>query len=661
MAVIFNAKPKFVRCLWACARRVLPRLPVLASCALLMAATVKGAQPADPFSAAALKRMSVEELLSLPVLSLSRQPEALGRAPGSVFLMSDRAAVATGATTLPHLLRLAPNLFVAQHSASHWAINARGFVRTNGYSNKLLVLVDGRTAYSPLFSNVFWDSTDVFVPDLQNVEVISGPAGAMWGANAVNGVINIQSKSAHETLGGLVLLGTGGEKYHASVRYGAPLGRTGAVRVYAKKIQHEATRSATGAEDDYDRWDRFQAGFRADWELGLDTTLTVQGDVYRGNFHFGAADPVLSDGANLLARWTRRFSPDSSLWIRAYHDYSTRNTSNLLTETTRTTDLEFQHRFVFGDRQEFLWGGNYRRIADRVSDTVGFALLPADLRFGLGSVFAQHQVGFANDTLRLISGFRLENNHFSGWESQPSLRLAWHPLPRHTFWTAASRATRIPSRLDVGFFAPVEPPHFVIGGPNFQSEILHAYELGWRGLPANNLSFTATIFYHDYDRLRSTELTTPAQVGNGVEGRSYGLELFMDWDVATWWRMRVGGFRTEQETWLKPGSLDAEQGMGEVSFPSWQATFRNSFTLSRSWMIWSALRHVAEVPTFEGVPGSVPAYTELDLRLAWQIRPELELSVLGRNLLQPSHPEIGSVATRREIERNVQFLLRWAF
>jgi iron complex outermembrane receptor protein len=629
----------------------------------LLAAPLVAQVQVAMLSATDLKRMSVEELLQQEVVSASRRPEALSQAASNIFLIRSQTAPSTGATVLPELLRLATNLFVAQKSSSEWGVNARGFMRTGSASNKLLVMIDGRTVYSPLFSNVFWESTSTFLPDLERIEVISGPAGSTWGSNAVNGVISIQSKSARETLGGLVTTSLGTEASSFGVRYGAELGQTGAARVYVQGAQHDSTLPATGTEDDYDSWTSLQYGLRADWGTAATGEFTLQGDAFNGRYRH---NPQISiDTFNVLGRWARDLSPDSHLWIRAYHDYAHTEYENSNREVSHTTDLEFQHRLKLTPNQELLWGANYRQQEDSISNTVGFTIQPADLDFELGSIFGQHELRFAQDALKLTTGLRFEHNYYSGWEYLPNLRLAWS-RPGQLAWVAASRSARIPSRLDVDFFAPETPPYFLImGGPEFKAEIVHAYEAGWRVLPTKSLSLTTTVYYHDYDDLRSTEPSGPAilpvTIENLVNGSSQGVEFFADWDVKTWWRLRVGGFVMQQETWLKPGGADLEQGNGEASFPDYQAHVCNTFRLGKSVTWWTSLRHVAEVPAYDGGNGVVPAYTELDMCLTWKARPGLELSITGRNLLDASHPEIGGQTTRREIERSFAAALRWDF
>ncbi len=602
-------------------------------------------------SPSVLKRMSVEELLAQPMLSASRQPEPQSQAASDIFLIRGQSAAATGATTLPDLLRLSTSLFVAQTSSSQWAVNARGFVRSNGFSNKLLVMVDGRTVYSPLFSTVFWDSTSVFLPDLDRIEVISGPAGATWGANAVNGVINIQTKSARETLGGLVFTSWGTGEKNFGARYGAKIGATGAVRFYVQGADHGSSLSSTGADDGADKWKSLQTGFRSDWGDEVVGQLTVQGDFFSGRYENGTQPQTTDEDGNLLARWSRELSSDSKVWVRVCHDYSKRDNVGALTEITRTTDWEFQHSSSLNPGQELLWGANYRLLSDSMR-TVGFAILPPHLTFGLGSVFAQHQLKFSDDRFQLTTGLRMEHNHFSGWEYQPNLRFALR-LPDQTVWVSASRASRIPSRLETGFNQPAQPPYIVVGGADVVAEIVEACELGWRSNPAPNISVTTTLYDQNYDHLRSVEPTSPATFANGVKGRSYGLEFFVDWEVNSWWRLRFGGFSMHQTTWLAAGGADLEGGQGESSFPDYQLQLRNSFRVGKSITWWTNLRRVAEVSANDNGGGVVPAYTDLDLSIRWAVRTNVDFSLTGRNLLDASHPEIGGLATRREIKRSV--------
>jgi iron complex outermembrane receptor protein len=602
----------------------------------------------------------VEELLEQQVVSVSRRGETLGATPANVFFINGSAELVTGAKSLPELLRLAPALFVAQSSASDWGVNARGFMRTNAASNKLLVLIDGRTAYLPLYSNVFWDTTEVFIPDLQGIEVLSGPSGSNWGSNAVNGVINISSKPAHDTLGGLLDVSAGPAGSQVAVRQGFRIGARGAMRVYAQHTEREATLDPHGGEDDRDTWHSTLAGFRADWRNASGDDWTAQGSWQTGVYHARPLGPVANDAAHVLLRWARDLRGGSKMWVRAYQDYVWRNLNGNLTDETRTSDIEFQHTLAIGNRQQFLWGLNYRRISDETKDSVGLVILPRDLSLDLGAVFAQHAITWDDRAWRLTTGLRFEHNDFTGWEYQPTVRLAWS-RHKQTVWLAGSRAVRTPSRIEKGFYAPEAPPYFIGGGPNFISEVINSYELGWRGQLAPGLSLTATAYHHRYDNLRSVEYGTPIVQANGVAGGSRGLELFLDYDVTPAWRLRAGGFVMNQKTWLKSWSADLEGGMGEGSFPGHQLFLRSSFRLTPAVDLWLSLRHIGEVPAFENGNGVVPAYTELDARLGWQVRPGFNVGVVGRNLLDPSHPEIGGLTARREIRRSIALSVRWEY
>jgi iron complex outermembrane receptor protein len=613
-------------------------------------------------AASELKHMPVEELLQQEIFSVSRRPESLAAAASNVFYLAADSDAATGATSLPELLRLAPNLFVAQASSWGWGIDARGFLRANASANKLLVLVDGRSVYSPLYSNVFWDSTDVFLPDMESIEVISGPAGSNWGANAVNGVINIQSKPATETVGGLAQFAGGTNGTQFALRQGWRLGRDAALRFYVKRNDRTSSYSGAGVDDDADAWHSTQAGFRADWGTPEAGAFTLQGDGFSGRFDTPGQPPLKDDGANLLLKWSRQLAPDTQLWVRAYYDYVKRDTSGALMETTHTADLEFQYEKSWDSGRKFLFGGNFRHIGDLADHSAPlFAILPAHLWYNVVSAFGQYETDLANRALRLTAGLRIEHNYFSGWEYQPSVRLAWR-REKQTAWVALSRATRIPSRLETGFYFPAEPPYITAGGPDFTSEILRAYEIGWRTQLVPQAALTATVFYHDYDRLRSIETAQlPLVQANGVEGRSAGAELFLDYDVTPMWRLRFGGFYVDQDTRVMPGHTDASGGLGEESFPRYQLVLRSNFRLNRKTDLWLSLRHVDDVPASEDGGGVVPAYTELDANLRWRIRPDLEMSLTGRNLLQPSHPEIGGQNVRREIPRSVGVSIRYTY
>lgn len=609
-----------------------------------------------------LKELSLEELMALEVTAVSKRPEKLIETASAIQVITDEAIRRAGAVTLPQALRLAGNLSMAQVTPSAWNVGARGFNSTTTTSNKLLVMLDGRSVYSPLFSGTFWDTQDVFLPDVERIEVVSGPGGATWGANAVNGVINVVTKSARDTQGTLVYAGGGNEeRLFSGVRHGGALGR-GHYRVYAKHLDLDGAVRPSGA-DATNRYLLSQAGFRADWERDDGTSLTVQGDLYDGRIEQQGSPDARLSGGNLLARWTRAFSPEASLQVQAYYDYAWRWSASTFADRLETFDLDAQHQFTFAGRHRIVWGLNHRMWIDHVRNTRTQAFIPADDTIRLTGLFLQDEIELVPERLRLTAGSKIEYNNYSGTDVQPSARLAWLASPRHTLWGAVSRAVRTPSRLDRDFFQPPSPPFVVAGGPEFKSEVLWAYELGWRGQATDRLAGTLSLFQHDYDDLRSIEPGSPALLplhfGNGVAGRTLGLEASLDHRLTDWWRWSASYIHLHQRLHLKAGSRDLSQARGEISDPEHQFQLRTSLDLPGNVELDLAVRRVGTVPISGSAGGTVPAYTELDARLAWQPRAGLELSLAGRNLLHAQHAEAGTAAARREVERSINAQISW--
>jgi iron complex outermembrane receptor protein len=451
------------------------------------------------------------------------------------------------------------------------------------------------------------------------------------------------------------------------VRYGGRLGPETFYRVYAKYRSFDDTLAANGIDSGMDEWDFTQTGFRIDGGAGdAESEWTLQGDAYRG--HYDDPDQggrsSMNEGANLLARWTRHYSDRSNLVLRLYHDYTRRDGPGIIGETLRSTDFELQHRLPLGARHDLVWGANYRFLNESVRNSEVLAFLPPKVNLHVGGIFAQDEMDLIADRVRLFSGVRFEHNSYSGWEVQPNVRIAWAVQPEHTFWGAVSRATRAPSRVDGDLVVPSVEPFVLMSDPDFRSETLLAYEVGWRGQLADGLAASITGYYHDYDHLRSIEPGTPLLISNGLKGHGYGAEFFLDWQVADWWRLRFGGFSKREETSFRPGGADIEGGLGEASSPRYQLLVRSGFDLNSDLFLWLALRSIGAVPAYAlGVDaGAVPAYTELDACLRWTVRPGIEWSLTGRNLLHSHHPEIGeSATTRREIERSIRTEIRWQF
>jgi iron complex outermembrane recepter protein len=637
---------------------------VLLICVILSAASpmmAMGVQPEDWIrTPGELKQLSLEELMNQTVVSVSRQAEALSDAPAAVTVITQEDIRRSGATSLPEALRLAPNLEVAQVSSHEWAISARGF--NNTAANKMLVMIDGRTVYTPLFAGVFWDVQDTLLEDIDRIEVISGPGGTLWGANAVNGVINVITKSAKDTQGGLLLGGGGAElNGFGGVRYGGQLAEHVYYRVYAKYFDRDSTLFADGLQAT-NAWNMGQGGFRVDWEAPGENNLTFQGDYCQGGVAQPQSPHIDLSGGNSLGRWTHSFSEQSDLTVQMYYDHTHRRIPNTFTEDLDTYDLDAQHRFALGDRNQVVWGLGYRTFWDDVQNSPVLAFLPPHLNHQVFSTFVQDRIKLIDDRLYLTLGSKFEHNDYTGFEFQPNLRLAWMPAGRQTVWAAVSRAVRTPSRIDRDFYVPGVPPFSLLqGGPDFESEKLIAHELGYRVQPVARLALSLTGFYHDYDDLRSTEplnppVPFPVVIANGLRGETYGAELAADYKVTDWWRLRAGYTELRVHLSPKPGSVDMSNGSNESHDPNRQVSLWSFLDLPAHLELDTGFRYVSQIAN-----QNVPAYSEMDARLAWQVRRNLELAVVGQNLLHSHHIEFGAPANRYEIERVLYGKVTWRF
>ena len=627
---------------------------------LLAALAASNASAAEP-APRNLADLSLEELGNIEVTSVSKRAEPLSDAPASVFVITGEDILRSGVTSLPEALRLAPNLMVARGSGSGYSIGARGF--NNSAGNKVLVLIDGRTVYSPLFSGVFWDAQDVMLEDVERIEVISGPGGTLWGTNAVNSVINIISRSANNTEGGLIAAGGGNSESGTAVRYGGAIGADGNYRVYGKYVDRDHTSLASGgAVNDGGR--RGQVGFRADWDRTRDR-LTVQGDAYDGDADQPAPgmftingisrlNPISISGVNLLTRWGHRLDGGSSVTVQAYYDRTERNVPGTLDDTLDILDLQFQHSLLPIAAHAMAWGANYRYGKDRIVNDDFVAFLPANADQAWASLFAQDEVTLHED-VHLTLGARMERNDYTGNEFLPSARLAWKVAADHLLWTAASRTVRAPSRIDRDFFYPANGPPFLIqGGSEFRSEVAEVYEVGYRGQPLTRLTCSVTAFYTEYDHLRTLEIApsgTFLEFANEMDGRTSGVEMWVTYQGTANWRLG-GGFTTlHKELQLKPGSDGLNGGINaEGNDPDYSWHLRSTHNLSEQWQLDAIVRGVAALPS-----PAVPAYVAVDLRLGWKSRRDLELSLTGQNLFDSAHAEFGNPLTRSELGRTVFF------
>ena len=633
------------------------RSALAGSAALAVTFGAAGAQAQDATTVAELRDLSIEELADIEVTSVSKRAESLSEAAAAIYVITDEDIRRSGAQTLPELLRLAPNVQVARIDAADYAISARGF---NSYesANKLLVLIDGRSVYTPLQAGVDWDQHRVMTGDLARIEVVSGPGGALYGANAVNGVVNILSRSAADTQGGLLDAVVGTLDSSVSGRYGGRLGERGAYRAYAMAFQRGPMRLANGREAG-DDFTGMQAGFRTDWK-GARDTLTLQGDVFDQDMAETAGREGDARGGNLLARWTRRFSAESALEVQAYYDRSDRTAGGFHLQLD-TVDLDVQHSFNLGPRHAFVVGGGYRVTED---DFFNFsnptiALDPLSERIGLGNAFVQDQIALRDD-LTLTLGFKLEHNSFTGLEALPSARLAWRPTETTLLWGAVSRAVRNPSRVERDLVFPG-----LLIDDRFEPETMIAYEAGFRGRAGSNASLSVNLFYHDYDDVRTNELSPPGVfpvfVGNGIRGRTIGLEAWADYAVSDWWRLSGGLSLIDKAFEVKPGALDFSAFEGVGADPDAVIKLRSQMDLSDRLRFDLRLRGYSEAPALvAGEYVGAAAYLEAEARLAYQASDQVELSLSGMNLLADRHRE-ASETRGREIPRSVNFELRWTY
>lgn len=624
----------------------------LGGCRSLPAQTV-------PSTPAALKTLTLRELMDVEVTSVSRAPTRLSQTAAAVQVITSDDIRRSGATTLAEALRLASNLQVAQVNGHDWAITARGFngaaVSTASVADKLLVMIDGRSIYTPLFGGVFWDVQQVPLEDIDRIEVVSGPGGTLWGANAVNGVINIITKSAEETQGGKVTLGAGSFlKRSGALRYGGTIGRDFSYRVYGQRFDSGSTILSNGI-DAQDDWHFTQAGVRTDYRPSAADLVTVQGDSYEVDE--GSPSTAVMKGQNVIARWSHITSPRSDWMVQAYFDRTDRSFPRAsFREKLQTVDVDLQQRLRIGSVQTLLWGAGYRQMWDDVHNGLGFSFLPAKRKMRLASAFVQDEIASAGGRLNLTVGTKLEHNAFSGLEAQPSVRLAWTPPGNQMAWAAVSRAVRSPARIDTEIIAGATH-----GNPDFAAENVIAYEMGYRVSPTDSLSLSVAGFHNRYTDIRSINLTADPntlEFANDLRATTFGVELSGAFQPLPWWRLR-GGYSHLEKNFraVSPLALSFSDAF-EAQDPQNQMLVQSVMDLRRGVQIDVVARRIAELPATLLNP-RIPAYATADIRLAWRVA-QWELSAIGQNL-GGSHPEFSSPIFWYEIPRSVQGRLSFAW
>ncbi len=659
---------------------------------ILFCAVLARAEERSPGTAAPekfLKKLSLEELMNVEVTSVSKKPEKLLEVPAAVYVISGEDIRRSGATSIPEALRMAPGMQVARIDSNQWAIGSRGFA--SRLSRSMLAMMDGRSIYTPLFAGVYWEVQDTLLEDIDRIEVIRGPGGTLWGANAVNGIVNIITKSAKDTQG-TYLTGGGGneERDFGGFRYGGQWGASTYYRIYGKYFDRDG--GFSHGTQNFDAWNMGRVGFRTDSDLSEDSALTVQGDLYDG--HAGQRvinstysppflDLVQKDadlsGGNLLGRWRTKTGENSELALQAYYDQTFRREPTGH-EQRNTYDVDMQHRFPLIGRQEINWGLGYRLSTNETQSIPTIQLVPRGRDLHLFSGFLQDEIVLVENRLHVTIGSKFENNDYTGFEFQPSGRILWSLTSSQVLWASFTRAVRTPSQLERGlsWTALIEPqtPTFarLIGDSAFRSEKGLAYELGYRIEPMERLFLDLAAFYTRYTDLDSLEPGTPFResspppehvvvpifVRNRLDGDLYGAELSAESTVSDWWRV-AASYAYLQISLQRDGSLDPTTiQTSEGSSPHHQASLRSMMDLPQGLEFDAWLRYVDDLPAL-----GVGSYVTADARLGWRATRTLEISVTGQNLIESHHREFGGgsfgLAQDKllEVERGVYGRVTW--
>lgn len=648
----------------------------------LLAVLAATPAPADDPAPGPVPELSLDELLDLRVTSVARKEQRLADSASAIHVITREDIARSGANSIPELLRLVPGANVGQINASTWAVSMRGF---NGHwANKLLVLQDGRELYTPLYAGVYWEAQNLVLDDIERIEVIRGPAASLWGPNALNGGINIITKHAGDTLGNLLSAGAGDRRAAAAVRHGRPLGEAGHLRLYASASEEGANVMADGSRA-ADDWRGQRAGFRLDRESGR-SAFRLLGDAYRvqaGELFAlpsltepSGATPLRADkefrGAFLLGEWRQRSGDRDELVVQGYFDHARNDFPSVLLEQRNTLDVQFRQRLGLGERHDFIWGLAYRRSADQTRPGVTNAFDPADRSLAFYSLFVHDEVSLVPERWKLIVGARLDHNDYSGAEVQPNLRLLWTPSPAQSLWLALSGAVRTPSRAEtdmrLDFAALPGTPSTLfryLGNPGLEAEHLTALDMGYRGQLGRGLSLDLAAFAYRYrDVARPVagtpvfeavptppHLLLPFRWSNVAGGHSWGGEVSLDWRAVDHTRLS-----------LAYGFLDTDFYLGEQ--PQHGLSLRLGLDPSPTTQVDLWLRHQSAFELAFARDARIPAHTGLDLRLAWRPRSDLELAVVGKNLLDDHHAEYRStyaVNDEFQIRRSVQVNLAWHF
>ena len=611
---------------------------------------------------------SLEDLMNVEVTSVSKREQKISQVAAAIFVITQEDIRRSGATNIPDLLRMVPGVEVAQIDANTWAVSIRGL---NGqFSNELLVLVEGRTVYVPTFGGVFWDALDMPLEDIERIEVIRGPGGAVWGGNAVNGVINIITKEAHETQGAMVEAGGGNlNQGFGTLQYGGTLGTTTSYRAYMKYFNQDHLPDPSG-QNAHDDWHILRGGFRTDSKLSPKDTLTIQGDIYAGQegnptrvlesvTSPGPQNTVLQvdlSGGFLQSIWNHSYSSRSDTTLQVSYDRYRRNDN--LREGRSTLNVDFQNHLVRGTRHNIVWGAGYRFSASDSDGSLTVSLVPNDLNFNLFSFFAEDQVALAANRLYLTLGAKAEHNDYTGFVLLPSARISWNATERQMFWAAISRAERTPASDDIAirvnfgsFPGSGGTPVLValIGNPHVKNEGLVAFEAGYRASLLNGLSIDLAAYYNSYDHQDTTEpalsfpealpspphIVMPMTTKNLMHGESHGVEIAANWKPLSRWTLSPGYAFEQIHMHTSAASQDTTSAFEATGTnPPNSAQLRSHLALPFNFS-WDAAAYFVD----RLLVGEVPAYTRLDTQLTWRRNERLSFSLVGQNLIQDHHLE----------------------
>ncbi|BCG64003.1 MAG: iron complex outermembrane recepter protein [Methyloprofundus sp.] len=634
--------------------------------------------------------LSVEDLLNIEVISVAKKAKSLNDTPAAIFVISQDDINRIGATSIPEALRLAPGINVARIDANKWAVSARGF--NSRFSNKLLVLIDGRNTYTHTFAGTYWENQDVMLEDVERIEVTRGSGATLWGSNAVNGVINIITKHSADTQGGLLIAGAGSEERgFGALRYGGKLNTKTTARAYVKGFNRDenTTELGNGAEDN---WGKVQSGFRIDSQVTQSDAVTFQGDAYYSNINQSTVypqleapysiiinDPIKSYGGNLLVRQQHTFSSTSEYSLQVFYDFYFRD-EPFLNQSQHTLDIDFQHRFTWLGWNDIVWGMGYRYDHNSLENNNIVSITPPVRNDQLFNAFLQDEMTLVDNQLWLTIGSKIEHNDYTGFEAQPTIRLMWAPHHKHRVWGAISRAVRTPSRLEsdietVTKVTPPQPPFIptivavIEGNKQFGSENLLSYELGYRTTFIDNVSIDLSAFYNVYNNLRSgdtglpyfkdTYLEIPIHLANNFSAQTYGFEISTVWQMLNWWRWDINYSFLK----MKYGSALASDQLG-IS-PPHRVSLRSALSPWENIDLDVLFRYVDsyKLLSFLGTK-TIDDYVSLDIRVAWRPIKKLELSLVGQNLLAAHHLEYLQeihAQTPIELDRGVYAKLAWHF